>query len=113
MLALSAPDYDPIGHIVLPIEIRDLYGGDRRTTVTATLDGGSAVYDTGFSISDRPVTATLPRARRLQIGAVAYLVETYPRLIVATRAGVFRALAGYRTNKAELTITLTLLERLS
>lgn len=113
MISFNAPTYNPIGSIYFRQNPEDLYSATRRATVTATLDGGSSVYDTGYSVSDRTIKVQVKNATLDQVTAIAYLIELYPRLIVSTGAGCFEALCEYSTRKNTLSITLRLLEELS
>jgi hypothetical protein len=113
MISLNAPTYDPLGTLVLHKEPDDLFQAQRRASVTATLDGGVSVYDTGYSVADRTIRLRVRDATRGQIGAISYLIELYPRLIVSTRAGCFWALCEYSTNQRTLSISMRFLEQLS
>lgn len=113
MISFNAPTYNPLGSLYFTQEPESLFSATRRATVTATLDGRSSVYDTGYSVSDRIVKVKVKNATLQQIGAIAYLIELYPRLIVSTRAGCFEALCDYTTSKNTLSINLRLLEVLS
>lgn len=113
MISFSAPTYNPIGAVVYAAEPESLYSAARRATVTATLDGGVSVYDTGYSVADRTVKIKIRRATLGQIGAIAYLIELYPRLIVSTRAGCFSALCEYSVTGGTLSISIRLIEELS
>ena len=113
MISLSAPTYDPAGCLILPGEPRDLYAARRRTTVTATLDGGATVYDTGYSTADRIVRVYQTRPTVAQLEALTYLVAYYSRLVVSMRDGCYEALVEFTNDRAEATITLRLLDILS
>jgi hypothetical protein len=113
MISLNAPTFNPIGSIRFKESPDDLYQAQRRASVTATLDGGVSVYDTGYSVADRTIRVRIRNATLEQVGAVAYLIELYPRLIVSTRAGCFAALVEYATQRTDLTISLRFLETLS
>jgi hypothetical protein len=111
VISLSATTYDPNGVLVLPIRIRNAYQGKRRSTVTATLDGGSAVYDTGYSISDQTFTANMIKPTKAQLLSLQYLVAYYGEIIVCCESGAFRALLEFALSKNSVSISLRLLRR--
>jgi hypothetical protein len=113
MISFSAPTYNPLGSVVYQQEPSQLFVAQRRATVTATLDGGVSVYDTGYSVSDRNVKVQIKQATLDQINAIAYLIQLYPRLIVSTRAGCFSALVEYAVNVRTLNISIRFIEALS
>jgi len=61
----------------------------RRTSRTATLDGGVSVYDTGYAVGDRDINLTVPDASATVSAFLAYLVEFYGEIIVTTEVGAF------------------------
>ena len=113
MISFNAPTYNPIGSLYYAQEPENLFSAQRRATVTATLDGGSSVYDTGYSVSDRTVRVKIKRPTVAQIEALAYLIELYPRLIVSTRAGCFSSLCEYLVTGNTLSISIRFIEELS
>lgn len=113
MISFSAPLYDPFGTLILYKEPYELYSAKRRSTVTATLDGGVSVYDTGYSVADRTIKVNVDPATLDQIGAIAYMIESYSQLIVSTRAGCFLALCEYNQTRTELSIVIRIIEEIS
>jgi hypothetical protein len=67
----------------------------RRMLRVKTLDGGVAVNDTGYSAGDRDLTVLWKPRRREDFAAVQRLVQTWPRLLVTMREGVFVAAPEY------------------
>lgn len=60
--------------------------GERRASRTATLDGGSSLYDTGFSDADRTYTIDVPA--RPEIAAfIEYMTRTYSLVLLASPDG--------------------------
>lgn len=113
MIALSTLTFDTAGHLVLPdAEPEDAYQGQRRGSVTATLDGGSYLYDTGFSVSDQTLTVTLRNPSEATLQHLRYLVAYYAELILSCRLGVFRARLSFANKDATCTLSLRLLSRL-
>ena len=62
----------------------------RRSTRTATLDGGSSLYDTGYSSSDRTITITVPMDKTTIIDALEYFVKTYSEMILILSDGAYK-----------------------
>lgn len=86
----------------------DLRSNKRRMTRTATLDGGVAVSDGGWSDGDRtfPIAVAKSHSTRAMASAVEVLKSGHERVTVATNEGVFEAvLQSYRLSP---TIRLTL-----
>jgi hypothetical protein len=112
MISLSATSFDLSGHLRLRARARDAYQGQRRGSVTATLDGDSAVYDTGYAVSDTTLAVAYRRPTLAQITTLHYLVAYYPELILCCEAGAFAARVQYAVNNDTLNLQLRLLRRL-
>jgi hypothetical protein len=112
MISLSAPTYDPNGHLRLPCRGSNPYQGQRRGSVTATLDGGVSVYDTGYSIADQTLTATMTAPTKAQLVSLQYLVAYYGEIVLCCETGAYRALLSFAVSKNTLSISLRLLSRL-
>lgn len=65
------------------------YRWARRASRTKTLDGGVAVYDTGYAPGDRDIIVKVPGASPAIADFMAYLVETYNEIVVSTSESVF------------------------
>lgn len=91
MIALSSPTYDPSGHIFIDSRFENPFEAQRRGSVTATLDGNSVTYDTGYSISDLTLRATVNNPTKTMLETLRYLVAYYSQIVVACEIGVFRA----------------------
>lgn len=61
----------------------------RRTSRTATLDGGVSVYDTGYAVGDRDINLRVPNASPEVAAFLAYIVESYGEIKVMTEEGAF------------------------
>lgn len=70
----------------------------RRTTKTATLDGGVSTYDTGLSHGDREFEIQINNPDILLIDQIKYLMENHTSFIISTREGVFK---GFLTSLNE------------
>ena len=111
---ISTLVFDPDGYIELmcgedaPSDVR------RRVNRVATLDGGAAINDFGFSHADRTISLRWTVTQRATEAAVDRLVQTYSRLAVSTRAGVFlSAPEVFSPGPSESTLRLLVLAKLS
>lgn len=66
----------------------------RRMSRTATLDGGVAVYDTGYAPGDRDITIRVLNATKDVIDFMLYLVQTYSEILVTTAESAFVGVPG-------------------
>ena len=112
MISLSAPTYDTVGALVLRARFANAYQGERRGSVTATLDGGVSVYDTGYSVADQTLAATLRNPTRAQLVTLQYLVAYYADIILCCDTGAFSARLSFVLSTNAVTLTLRLLSRL-
>jgi len=88
--------------------------GERRTSRTATLDGGVVITDLGFSDGDRTIKVFEPDASLESIEFARYLVEHYSLAVVTTEDGAYEAVPStYDVSDGDLTITLAVVEKLS
>lgn len=112
MISLSATSYDPNGTLVFPVRFDNDYQGARRGSVTATLDGGVSVYDTGYSVGDQTLTATVRRPSKTTLTILQYLVAYYGQIIVSCETGVYSAILTFALNKNLLSLNVRLISRL-
>ena len=63
----------------------------RRVSRTSTLDGGVAVYDSGYADGDRTFNVRVPKAPSEIIAFMEYMIETYAIIRVMCIEGAFRA----------------------
>ncbi len=88
-IGVSAIEFDPLGARVMrqgADQELDNNRGARRTTRTATLDGGCEIYDTGYAPADR----TIRVATGLEhLDWLARMVRLYNTVRVSTEAGCF------------------------
>lgn len=109
---ISSAVMDPDGHVTIDaLPDSDLASHTRRVNRVATLDGGAAINDFGFSHADRTfVVVWLPNPRI--DAAVGRLVRLYSRLIVSMRDGVYLcAIEAFRPTPRESRLTLLVIER--
>jgi hypothetical protein len=112
MISLSTIDFDVNGHIVLDAQVDGLYQATRRGSVTATLDGGSVVYDTGFSVSDITLSVLVKDASREAARKIQYMIALHPVLIMSVETGVYRVRASSSTDGADINLQIRLLSRM-
>lgn len=108
MLTITAPIFDIEGHeTIASPEPAGLAGFERRNSRVATLDGGAAINDFGYSDADRTLDIRWKPSSQGQVDNIARMVKAYGRLIVSCREGCFigapRAFS-VSDNKAQLQI---------
>lgn len=112
MIGLSTPTYDPAGTLRLRARPKNPFFGQRRTTVTATLDGGVSVYDGGYSIADQTLNVTLKRPTKELMIALQYLAAYYSQLTLCCESGAFSTAMSFTLSGDALTLNLRLVSRL-
>ena len=92
-IAFATLVLDPFGSLVLELAPGGANLGDtaRRVSRVATLDGGVAMMDGGYTVADRTMTLNLAGQSRATMNAVKYLVQNYASIIVMTEDGAFMA----------------------
>lgn len=93
MLAISTLIIDPLGAQLLDLPPGAANLGDtaRRVSRVATLDGGAAIMDGGYTVADRTISIDLSGQRRATVDALKYLCATHTMLLLLTEDGAFRA----------------------
>lgn len=66
----------------------------RRATKTATLDGGTSVYDTGVSPGDREFEIQINNPTKALISQIKYLIENHSEFTISTIDGLFIGYIG-------------------
>lgn len=89
------------------------YQGQRRGSVTATLDGGSYSYDTGFSVSDLTVNATYSNPSKELLETLRYLVAYYANIVLSIDSGCYTAKLSFTQSGNKLALNFRLLSQLS
>ena len=113
--AVSTTTFDPDGFVEIDaVDYQSAGETRRRVSRVATLDGEAAFNDFGYSAADRVIELRWTPALRATEQAVARIVETYSRVQVATRDGVFLAAPeSYTPGKDESRLRLLVVEKLS
>jgi hypothetical protein len=92
MISITTPTFDLDGVLTLQrTEESDQNTHSRRVTRTATLDGSAVLVDQGYSHADRTIKAKARQLSQDDFDRAAYLLQTYPLLVVSCEAGVFTA----------------------
>jgi len=92
MIHVSAKTFDISGSISfapLPSEAESVY--ERRVSRVATLDGGVAITDGGYSDGDRTLEYSYKSISKAHDDRAKRIIEIHPLVTVATPEGVFEA----------------------
>lgn len=84
----------------------------RRTNKVATLDGGVAINDFGFTHADRDFQV-LVKPTPEQDAALRYIVENYGQVYVSTKEGFFKAIPEYSPGPSQSTLSLSITEKIA
>ena len=95
VLSISPEVYDLVGEVFVYdkhifIDRTSLEVLERRSTRTATLDGGAVLYDTGYSASDRTVKFLLRPEYTEMVLKLKTLVKTYSTVTLIIDSGSFQ-----------------------
>jgi len=85
------PIFDPDGSVILNYDLATsrVTDGQRRLSRTATLDGGSYIFDGGFSHSDRTLEFSFPVINPVNLDTVLYMRNTYTEIICSVGKELF------------------------
>lgn len=111
MIGLSTLSYDPNGVVLLNARISNPYSAQRRGSVTATLDGGVSVYDTGYSEADQTLSATVRNPSRALLVQLKYLVAYYGQLLMTCELGAFRVILEISNSNNVLNLSMRVVAR--
>ena len=111
---LSSITFDPAGVVPISTVAGQTIGPSRRrVNRVATLDGGAAFNDFGYSEADRTITLAWQPTAATE-AAVARLLMLYTQLHLATPKGFFVvAPEVYTPGAAESTLTLLVVSKLT
>lgn len=114
MIGISTFDYDPSGSLLLRERVENPFGAVRRGSVTATLDGGSVSYDTGFSVSDTTFRFSISHTTKTVLQQLQYLIAYYPELRLCCESGCFRGILAFpQMNGGTAALEFRVLEQLN
>ena len=108
-------EFDPLADIeFVPTDIVGQTTFSRRVNRVATLDGGAATIDRGFSHADRVAVYSYKPISKDHDDRARRLVEFHARVAVASRDGFFEAaVESFEPGPDENTITLLILRDLT
>ena len=112
MIFLSSPTYDINGHIAIDAHPENIYSAGRRGSVTQTLDGGVSMYDGGFSDSGTAIAASFSPTKE-QVIQLAYMIASYPQLIVCIESGVYACVVSCVTNNSRARLHCIIIQKLN
>ncbi|MFA5101347.1 MAG: hypothetical protein WC547_10720, partial [Candidatus Omnitrophota bacterium] len=78
---LEGSQYFP-GYRLAADEAARIRQASRRVSRTATLDGSSAIYDSGYAVADRIITLRVESATREEVDFLNHVLRTYSLIIV-------------------------------
>lgn len=111
MIGVGLLTYDPAGSFFIDARIKNAYEGARRGSVTATLDGGASVYDSGYSPADHTMTATVVHPALVLLEQLRYVVAHYPQIILGCEAGCYRVVPSFALAGETLNLRFRVVER--
>lgn len=113
MISISATTFDITGTVLLPRAwVKNPYNVQRRGSVTATLDGGVSVYDTGYSDSDQTFSVSIKTPSKELLIALKYLIAYYAQLTMCCETGCYLVVASFSVTGEILNLQLRVITRL-
>ena len=112
---LAALTFDPLGAVTLDVRPESA-GFERRRRINrvATLDGGAAFNDNGFSDADTTISLSWTPRNRPAEAAIERLVRLYSFITLAMPGGLYRvAVEAYTPTPTESTLSLLVAARLA
>lgn len=114
-ISISAPTYDLQGNVMFRFDPdSELVGETRRVSRRATLDGGVAITDQGFSHGDRTFRIRKTNISRAVLERLRWLQRTYSTLNISVPDGAFRGvIQSLSVVEGELRLNILIKEKLS
>jgi len=115
MIHITSKSYDILGHISFHPSLGNAPATfSRRVTRAATLDGGVAISDRGYSEGDATLVYRYKPVSREHDERAYRLLKLHPRVRVSNPDGLFEAvIESFEPSPSENTITLLVIEKLS
>jgi len=115
MIGISAPLYDIDGFLVVKENRASTINTlTRRVSKAATLDGGSALADFGFSDSDANFQIVIRNITESQTDILKAMIKTYPTLRLSCSEGAFSgAIVNFSADTLPVKFTFLTKEKLS
>jgi len=114
-VSISSPTFDIDGHVwitnALPGGMSDF---SLRVSRVATLDGGAAINNFGYSDADLTMDIRWPATDKAIVESIRRMTKSYSRLIVATADGCFVGTpASFSLSDGEAEIQILIEKRLN
>jgi hypothetical protein len=118
MIAIASTTYDPIGwrafHSDRAANDESNRSGGRRVSRTATLDGGCAIYDTGYTDADRTLVVSVSRPTLQDMEFADHVCRNCPEIHVHSGDGCYLGVPErFAVGNGGLRITILITERLA
>lgn len=115
MISIASTAFDLLGHLqISPLASSQVDTFSRRVTRVATLDGGVAISDRGYSDGDRTLVYTYRPVSADHDARARRIVSLHPTVTVSTPDGVFLAAPeSFDVSPSQNTLTLLVIEKLS
>lgn len=113
MIFLATPIYDVSGLAAIDSFPSNPYEGQRRGSVTKTLDGAVSVYDTGYCVADQIFSVKVNRPTQELLEKLRYFVAYYPQIYFACEVGFYSSLLSFALKDEALTIRLQIISQLN
>ncbi|TFH84726.1 hypothetical protein EQG41_20875 [Billgrantia azerbaijanica] len=109
LIGLAARSYDPEGALLIPRHPDNDTGSlSRRVSRTATLDGGAAITNRGYTPADRTLRISLEGQPPAMVARAKRLLRLHGGLIVSLADGAYTATASeYSDRDQRLTLLVT------
>jgi hypothetical protein len=109
LIGLAARSFDPEGALLLPEHADNDTGSLRRRVArAATLDGGVAITNRGYSPADRTLTISLADMPEALVERARRMLRLHGSLTVTLADGAFTGTASeYSERRRELTVLIS------
>lgn len=115
MISITSTAFDVLGHIdIVPLGDTPADSFSRRVSRVATLDGGVAISDRGYSDGDRTLTYSYRPVSKDHDARAERLVRLHPTVNISTPDGLFLAVPqAFDRSARQNTFTLLVIRKLS
>lgn len=115
MISITSQEFDPQGYLqISPLPDNEPGALTRRVSRVATLDGGVAINDRGFSHGDRTLTYRYKPVSEEHDARARRLLQLHSRVNVSNEEGVFECVPDqFEPSPDENTLTLIVVRKLT
>lgn len=111
MIALSAPTFDILGHMVSHTGAASQQTTGRRSRRVATLDLGAVLVDGGYSTADLTFDVQIPDSDGAHFAAINRLMQFHSKAILSCSQGCYLVrLSALRPDQRQTFVTAEVLE---